>query len=349
MVQGIILAAGKSTRTQPLTLTRPKPLLPLAGKPIIEHTLLGLSPLVEEVILVVGFGADEIKAHLGDNFADVPLRYVLQKNLRGSGDALLTAGQLIKSDFLLVAGDDYYPPEDFYQAAEKPHSIVCRRFQETERFGVVKVKQGTLTGFVEKPKNTKDGLVNTSLYHLNRDILPLIKALPLSQRGEIELTKALPEYSRRVGLSVVESVGWQPIGYPWDLLTASEALGGGDDRGWIDKSAEIDRRASVRNCIVMSKAKVSAQAEISNSIIACEAIVEEGVKVQDQPLPGNRTVFSQVQGRLVNTHRAHFGCVLGDGAVIGEEAMLACGVKVWPGLRIPPGVVVSEDVTEKGF
>lgn len=348
-MQGIILAAGKSTRTQPLTLTRPKPLLPLAGKPIIEHTLLGLSPLVEEIIIVVGFGAEDIKAHLGDNFQDVPLRYVVQRNLRGSGDALLTAGELIKEDFLLVAGDDYYPSEDFCLAAKKPHSIVCRRFRETERFGVAEVERGILAGFSEKPKNTKDGLVNTSLYHLNKDILPLLKALPVSERGEIELTKALPEYSRRVSLSVVESVGWQPIGYPWDLLTASEALGSGDDRGWIDESAEIDPRASVKNCIIMSRAKVSTQVEISNSIIASGATIEEGVKAQDQPLPGNRTVFSRVKGRLVNTHRVHFGCVLGDGAVIGEEAMLACGVKVWPRLRIPPGVVVSDDVTEKGF
>jgi NDP-sugar pyrophosphorylase family protein len=346
-LQGIILAAGRSTRTQPLTLNRPKSLLPLVGKPIIEHTLLGLSPLVEEIIVVVGFGAQDIRAYLGDNFRGVPLRYAVQKDLQGSGDALLTAGELIKGDFLLAAGDDYYPPDDFRHAAEEPHSIVCRRFRETERFGVVEVERGILAGFAEKPKNTEDGLVNTSLYHLEPDILPLVGALPLSERGEIELTKALPEYSHRVGLSVVESEGWLPIGYPWDLLTASEALGGGDERGWIDADAQIDPQAAIKNCIVMACAKVSAQVEMANSIIGCGAIVEEGVKVHDLPPPEKGTVFSQVKGIMLNTHRARFGCVLGDGAIVGEEAMLASGVKVWPRLRIPPGVMVSEDVTQQ--
>lgn len=346
MMQGVLLAAGESTRTRPLTNLRPKPLLPLCGRPIIEHTLSGIAPLVEEVIIVVGFGADVLIFHLGEEFLGLPLRYVHQERRLGSGDALLQAAGLIKGDFLLAAGDDYYPRDDFSAVSSKRHAVVARRVKDAQRFGVIEAKDGVLIEFEEKPAKPKSELANSSLYHLDRGFLPLVEALSESESGEIELTRALKPYSEKVRLSVVESAGWMAIGYPWDLLTASEALGGGDERGWIDESAQLHPQARVHNSIIMARASVGAKAHLANSIIAPGAVVEAGVKVEDKPLPGEKTVFSTVKGRAVDTLRERFGCVLGDRAQVGEEAMLACGVKIWPGVYIPPGVMVNDDVME---
>jgi len=90
-MQGIILSAGESTRTRPLTYLRPKSLLPLCGRAIIEHTVSALVPLVEEIIIVVGYRSAEIIALLGDRWQDRRISYVHQEIRRGSGDALLKA------------------------------------------------------------------------------------------------------------------------------------------------------------------------------------------------------------------------------------------------------------------
>ena len=78
-MQAVILAAGKSTRTYPLTLTRPKPLLKVANKTIIEHNLEQLSGLVDEVIIVVGYKSEMIKDFLNDKFGKIKIKHQLAK------------------------------------------------------------------------------------------------------------------------------------------------------------------------------------------------------------------------------------------------------------------------------
>ena len=107
-MKAVVLAAGKSTRTYPLTLTRPKPLLEVANKPILQHNLESLSGLIDEVILVVGYRKEMIKERFGEEFNGIKLTYVEQKEQLGTGHALLHAEGYVSGRFLVLMGDDIY-------------------------------------------------------------------------------------------------------------------------------------------------------------------------------------------------------------------------------------------------
>ena len=112
-MQAIILAAGKSTRAYPLTLTRPKPLLKIANKTLLEHNLDNLNDIVDEVIIVIGYKKNLIKKHIGSKYKNLKVKYVVQKQQLGTGNALLMVEKHIKNNFISLYGDDVYSREDF--------------------------------------------------------------------------------------------------------------------------------------------------------------------------------------------------------------------------------------------
>src|SRR3989338_8760550 len=101
-MQAVILAAGKSTRTYPLTLTRPKPLLKAANKTILEHNLDNLGGIVDEAILVVGYKKEMIKSYLGNKYKKIKIKYIEQKQQLGTGHAVSMVEPHIKDRFVLL-------------------------------------------------------------------------------------------------------------------------------------------------------------------------------------------------------------------------------------------------------
>lgn len=114
------MAAGRGTRLGPLTADNPKTLVEVGGRPILEHILSIISPLVAEAIVVVGYKADKIKARFGPRFSDLPIRYVEQKKLAGTADALWQTRPYLKpGKFLVLNGDDLYNTEDLRQCLKE--------------------------------------------------------------------------------------------------------------------------------------------------------------------------------------------------------------------------------------
>jgi len=109
-MQAVVLVAGKSTRTYPLTLTRPKPLLPIAGKSVIELLLEQLEGVVDEVILVVGYRKEMIQEELGNKWNSIKITYVEQKEQKGTGHAVLVAEPYIKDRFIAINGRFLFDP-----------------------------------------------------------------------------------------------------------------------------------------------------------------------------------------------------------------------------------------------
>jgi NDP-sugar pyrophosphorylase family protein len=100
--QAVLLAAGKSTRTYPLTLTKPKPLLPVANKPIMAHNLDQLIGMVDEAIIIVGYKQEMIRDYFGDTYRGIKLRFVEQSEQLGSGHAISLAEPYIKDVFVMM-------------------------------------------------------------------------------------------------------------------------------------------------------------------------------------------------------------------------------------------------------
>jgi UDP-N-acetylglucosamine diphosphorylase / glucose-1-phosphate thymidylyltransferase / UDP-N-acetylgalactosamine diphosphorylase / glucosamine-1-phosphate N-acetyltransferase / galactosamine-1-phosphate N-acetyltransferase len=219
-MQAVILAAGKSTRTYPLTVHRPKVLLPLLDSTIIEHNLEQLTGLVKEVILVVGFKKEEIMKKLGTKYKDIPIRYVEQKEQKGTGHALLLSQKLIKGRFIMLYGDDLYSGDDLKRCIKHPYAILTKKVPDPERFGILKVRGKRVIGIVEKPKEFVSDLINGGGFVMDKKLFST--KLQPTERGEYEATDLVTAFCKKntVEYELVKDY-YLPVGYPWHLLEAN--------------------------------------------------------------------------------------------------------------------------------
>lgn len=267
-MQAIILAAGKGIRMLPLTETRPKPMLRVANKPILEHNLEQLVDLVDEVILVIGYRGEKIREYFGDEFKNLKIKYVEQKEQKGTGHALKVASSEIKNDFIVLAGDDLYFKEDIKQVLKKVPCMLVKEHRNPRDFGVVEIKNNKIVNLEEKPEEVKSNLVNTSLYHLNKEIFKY--EIGLSERKEYELT----DYIKKIlPVDFVLATNWFPITYPWNLLDANEFF--------ISKIEENELLGKIEsNVYVGEKVKIGKGTIIkSGSYIEGNVIIGEDCKI----------------------------------------------------------------------
>lgn len=225
-MKAVIFAAGKSTRTYPLTLTRPKPLLPVANRPILAHQIDALRGIVEGVVVVVGYRAEMIRDRFGAACDGMPIEYIEQKEQHGTGHALQQCEGALHGPFLALNGDDLYDRGDLAALAAADQGGLARTVEDPRQFGVYEVDaQGRAVRIVEKPKGPASKLANIGAYKFTPDVFAYLRGVKPSERGEIEITSAIQMLADRHAFRVVESKGyWLPIGYPWDLLGATQYM-----------------------------------------------------------------------------------------------------------------------------
>ncbi len=341
-MKAVVLAAGKSTRTYPLTLTRPKPVLPLLGRPLLAHTLEALAAVADEAILVVGYRAEMVRATFGERCAGLKLEYRVQTEQRGTADAVASARDAVAAEFLVINGDDYYGAENVRALASAPGAAVLGApVASSGRFGVLEVDGGLLRRINEKPGDDGAALVNAGLYKVDEEIFAYVDALEPSPRGELEFTAALENYAAARAVAVVEAAApWLPIATARDLLAAQlelwpceEAtfLGGGDCR--------LNAKAAVGGRSVLGRAcEVGANAVVEASLLLDGVQIGEGAAVAGSVLG---------EGVVVGADAVADGAALGAGARGGAGARVEPGSRVWPNVEITPGSVVTGDFKGK--
>jgi bifunctional UDP-N-acetylglucosamine pyrophosphorylase/glucosamine-1-phosphate N-acetyltransferase len=211
-MDAIILAAGKGTRLRPHTETTPKPLLPVQGRPILDW-IIGALPPVDRLVVVVNYLAGQIEEYLGKQTHVKNWITVRQEEPRGTGDALMSCKGAATSDKVMVLnGDDLIGRADLAALAAVPAGILTHPVNEPESYGVVfRNPDGTLKQIVEKQKGlTPPQLANIGGYMFPKEVFDL--TLPLSPRGEYEITDAVAQLAARGGFRVVEARYWLPIG-----------------------------------------------------------------------------------------------------------------------------------------
>jgi NDP-sugar pyrophosphorylase family protein len=223
-MQAIILAAGEGKRLRPLTLDKPKPLVEVNGKPLLEHNLDNLVGFIEEVILIIGYKGEKIKEKYGDSYKGMKLKYVEQKEQLGTGHALLQAEDLVKGKFLVLNADDLFSKKDVENCLKHELCIVVKKVKNPERFGIVFLENNKLKSIIEKPKEFIGNLANTGFYVLHKDIFEEIKKVGKSERGEYELVGAITSLAQKKEIKCTEAEYYIPIGYPEDLAKASRIL-----------------------------------------------------------------------------------------------------------------------------
>jgi NDP-sugar pyrophosphorylase family protein len=211
-MDAIILAAGLGTRLRPHTLTTPKPLLPIRGRPILDWTLGALPKSVDRVVVVVNYLAEQVEDYLRRQTHFKDWATVRQAEPRGTGDALRSCREQVRSERLLVLnGDDLYGAADLAALAECPAGVLVYPVDDPPHWGIAFVKpDGTLEKLVEKPKLEGRHLANTGVYLFPREVFDI--PLTLSPRGEYEITDYVTKLTERGPVSVVPAKFWLPIG-----------------------------------------------------------------------------------------------------------------------------------------
>lgn len=226
-MQCVVLAAGEGKRMRPLTAKRPKVMLPLANRPMMEHLVAAARDAgIPEFVFVVGYGEREIRRHFGDGSQyGVTISYAPQRHQQGTADALNAARELISGPFMLMNGDMIVKPEDI--RAMRGKKAPCMGVFTTDHpqdYGVVVVEDGVVTGLEEKSKKPKSNLINAGIYLFEPAIFDAVDTVVPSSRGELELTDALSVYIAEKTLAAHNLSYWLDVGHPWDMLEANTAL-----------------------------------------------------------------------------------------------------------------------------
>ena len=222
-MQCVILAGGKGKRLRPLTDTVPKPLVKVAGKPILDHIVGALPEEITELIIVHGYLGDKLKAYCGEVYYGRPVTYVEQKEQKGTGHALWLCKDCIKGRFLYLFADDLHGKDDFKNLLSHERAMLALATDTPERFGIIELNEdGTMANIIEKPASPPSNLASTGVFLLDEHIF----AFPpeVETNGEFYHTDMIKLYAKDYPIKVVEEKNWLPIGYPEDVEKAEAYL-----------------------------------------------------------------------------------------------------------------------------
>ena len=318
-MQAVILAAGKSTRCYPLTLTRPKPLLKVANKMIIEHTLEQLKGLVEEVIIVIGYKKEMIEYYLGKEFQGLKLKYVYQDDPKGPGEAIMLCQEHLKDKFLVINGDDIYSRKDLEKVARHQYGVLTTEVEDVTLWGIYELNQdGAVKSFIEKPKESNSNLGGAGVYVFDKRIFDF--KLELSPRGEYEGTDYivhLIKAEEKVHCEKVEDY-WLPTPFPWSLLEANEYLVGNLKESKIEGT--VEEGAVIKGKIVLGK----------DSVIRSGAYIDGNVVIGEKTTIGPNCL---IRGKTAIGNNCYVGnavevknAIIGDGTKVGHLSYCADSV-----------------------
>lgn len=222
----ILLAAGQGTRLWPLTATRPKPLIPIAGEPLVCRLARQLSEAgITQLQAVVSDAKGPVAAALADRCPELglELEIAVQTERRGTGHALQQA-DLGDQATVVAYGDLFLPDGAIAELVDQPTTgvIGARTVDDPSRYGALDTDDGELVRIVEKSPDPPSDEVNAGVYRLPPGFHNHLEELEPSPRGELELTDAINAATRAgAGFTVHTFEAWVDVGWPWDILEAN--------------------------------------------------------------------------------------------------------------------------------
>jgi dTDP-glucose pyrophosphorylase len=224
-MKAIIFAAGEGKRLHPLTLDKPKQLVKVLDKTLLEYVWEVLPDTINEVVLVVGYKKEMLRDFLGDEFLGKKVTYVEQYEPRGTAHALKLCKSHLEHEekFLLMYADDLHGKEAIMKCMEHDAALLVSSVDDPRSFGVVVMRaDGTIENIEEKPENPKSNLAVTGVYVLTSKIFDYT-AID-TKKGEYYLTDMIEGYIKDFPVQVITSDFWVPIAYPHDIERAEKIL-----------------------------------------------------------------------------------------------------------------------------
>jgi UDP-N-acetylglucosamine diphosphorylase/glucosamine-1-phosphate N-acetyltransferase len=316
MKKAALLAAGESTRMMPLTANMPKHLLPVAGKPLVFHTLEALRDAgIKETLMIVGYRKEELKEGIDSvDWSPMTVSYVEQKERRGTAHAAGHAKDFAGDDQLIVMNGDIMMGPGAFQGLIQYHkkgkyelTLTVFPIDDPSPYGVVAVTDGKATELIEKPSKNQmvSNLVNVGMYAAGPSLWESIENTEPSPRGEYEITDSIAVMIKKgnVGAYSIPS-WWLDIGKPWDLLEAN------------------------KNLLSVMRGQIAGDVE-SGATLKGEVIVEKGATVRSG---------AYIEGPVF----------IGEGSVVGPNCYIRPHTSLGKGAKIGNGCEVKNSLVMEG-
>lgn len=341
-LKAIILSAGEGSRMRPLTLTKPKTMLPVAGKPIIQYNIESLRDNgITDILLIVRYKEEIVRNYFGDGSDfGVNISYKTQKDFLGTANAISYGEDFIDDSIIVLNGDIILDDEIIHEIIKKynylsPDTLMLlTEVEDPSAFGVVEIENGNIKNIVEKPKREEapSNLVNAGIYIFNKDIFDKICETEISERGEYEITDSvsLQIEDNKTVIGHKTSKDWIDVGRPWELIEVNEELIGKlktEIKGTVEAGAVIHGEVFLDEGSVI-KAGVYIEGNVyigKNCDIGPNSYIRGNTYFGDNVHVGNAV---EIKNSIImeNTNVSHLSYV-GD-SVIGSNCNIAAGTNI---------------------
>jgi mannose-1-phosphate guanylyltransferase/phosphomannomutase len=373
-VKAVVMAGGEGTRLRPLTSNQPKPMVPIVGKPCMEHILELLKVHgFEDVIVTVAFLPQAIRSYFGDGEAlGLRVSYSVEESPLGTAGSVRLAADQLDETFLVISGDalcdvDLTKLVEFHRERNAAVTIGLKSVENPLEFGIVVTDDdGKVERFLEKPTWSQvfSDTINTGIYVLEPEVL---RHIPTDRPYDFskELFPLLLEMGRPLYGYVMDGY-WQDIGNldqyreaNYDALDGKLALNipGIQLRGniWLGEGAELDDLDQIEgpayignNCRVAREAVVGPHTVLGSNVTLRErARIERSIIDSRTHVGRSVLIEGAIVGRAcdVRTHaRLHEGVALGDEVTVGAESVIMPGVRIYPYKEVESGAQIHESL-----
>jgi mannose-1-phosphate guanylyltransferase/phosphomannomutase len=372
-VQAVVMAGGGGTRLRPLTTNRPKPMVPVVNKPMLEHTLDLLKQHgFKDVVLTLHYLPNIIRDYFqdGEEFG-VNLTYLVEDKPLGTAGGVKNAERFLDDTFVVFSGDvltDINLSEalSFHKKAGSVATIALTRVSDPTDYGIVITHDsGHIKRFLEKPSwgEVFSDTINSGIYILEPEVLKHVRT-----DMEVDFSKnlfpALLELGEPLYGYAAEGY-WCDIGNPLQYLQANhdalqgrlkvKILGRETNGVWIGEDAEIEDYVEIMEpALIGSKARIREKTSVGSfSIIGNGSTVDEKASIKRSVVWNNTVVGPRadlvgcVVGEKCAIRDAAIileGAVVGDECMVGRGATVKSGIRIWPGKMIEAGATVTMDL-----
>jgi glucose-1-phosphate thymidylyltransferase len=384
----VVLAAGEGKRLRPLTRYQPKPMLPVANRPIIEYVIDALLDAgISDIVVVVGYQRRRLQDHLMQRYPERELTYIRQPNQLGSGDALSQVRDALSGSFLVVNGDNVIDERmvrgtiERYRESDVSATVAVGRSDRVSEYGTVCTENGRVTTILERHNKDDQGRINVGVYCFDDRIFDALDRT-MMRSGELSLTDAISYLPGEVVSAVPDGVWFDPA-YPWDMLRISDRLQSenqglvvGSDMQFVDESARIHETAVVGDrtivgpgcevaagAVLRSGSCLQADVRIGTNTVIDRTSVGADSRIGGYVILRDTVVGADVaigDGTVCPGGNADFivdcrvfrdrqlGSLVSDRAEVGANVTLPPGARVGPNKRVRHGTTVASTIEVEG-
>lgn len=373
-MKAVVMAGGAGSRLRPLTIQRPKPMIPIVNKPVMGHILDLLKKHgITEIVITVQYLADFIQDFFGDGSSlGLKIHYSVEETPLGTAGSVKNAQQFLDDTFLVISGDaltnfNLTKLIDYHKNANTLATLALYNVTNPLEYGVITINnRGHITRFQEKPSrgSVMSDYVNTGIYILESEILDYVPA-----NTPFDFAKDLFRMLHERGYPLHGFIAggyWCDVGNISEYIRATanalegqvEGMDLGDYLGdgiWAGQDVQIDPTAYLKGPLYLGNSvQIKSGAVILGpTVIRDYTVVDNEAQIDRSILWRNCYIGERVQtsGAVIlrqcslKSYATVFeSAVVGDGTIVGEGAVIHPSVKIWPGKEVEPGAIVNSSI-----